>query len=59
MPEVAITDGDHSFKIVDDDATVKQLFILASDAMDHRTQTGVWMPHAMRLELANKTTTNN
>lgn len=52
MPSIRIVDRDRTIEMQDDDAGIDQLFVLASDAMDHRAQEGIWLPMAYRAQLA-------
>lgn len=59
MPSIKITDGDRVIEFDDAYASLKELYVIAADALDHEAATGMWLPRDLKQEATNNNETDN
>lgn len=58
MSSIKIIDGDLELTLEAESVGIEQLFVLATDAMDHRRTAGTWLPQQVREQWAAKQASN-
>lgn len=57
MPRVKITHGDRSIELDDVHASMKELYVVAADSLDHQESTGFWLPRELTKTTTDEVTT--